>query len=172
MFSCPGEQPTDGSDPAEGGAFPAARPVAAGHAGAAGGADEQENGQCRFFSLSHFLALSLTSLYVSEAATEGEEPGWGSGQRLKSEPGREKEEQTFLFPQASWIHLTRGGRGGEGGEGREGGEKGEGGGGSGGQLERAAASLDASQEIRARPTTSSGQFWTQTTSQESYQRPE
>ena len=51
MCSFPGEQPADGSDPAEGGAFPAARPVAAGHAGAAGGADEQENGQCRFFSL-------------------------------------------------------------------------------------------------------------------------
>ena len=41
----PGEQPADGGDPAEGGALPAARPVAAGHAGAAGGADEQENGR-------------------------------------------------------------------------------------------------------------------------------
>ena len=41
----PGEQPADGGDPAEGGALPAARPVAAGHAGAARGADEQENGR-------------------------------------------------------------------------------------------------------------------------------
>ena len=86
--------------------------------------EEQMNRKMVSVAFSHFLASSLTSLCVSEAATEGQEPGWGSGQRLKSEPGREEEEQAVLFPQASWIHLTRGERGGEGG------------GGSGGQLER------------------------------------
>ena len=46
--STPGEQPADGGHPAEGGVEPAARPVAAGHAGAPGGADEQENGKSTF----------------------------------------------------------------------------------------------------------------------------
>ena len=40
--------------------------------------EEQMNRKMVSVAFSHFLALSLTSLSVSEAATEGQEPGWGS----------------------------------------------------------------------------------------------
>ena len=57
----PGEQPADGGHPAEGGVEPAARPVAAGHAGAPGGADEQENGKSPFPPLIMTLRVCRSS---------------------------------------------------------------------------------------------------------------
>ena len=41
--------------------------------------EEQMNRKMVSVAFSHFLVLRLTSLCVSEAAAEGQEPGWGSG---------------------------------------------------------------------------------------------